>query len=440
MQNRLKLNFGLETAEERIQFIETYIVQFKDLTNSEASTIADYLLWGKDANGTPIGKDTGLETRWTKPNEAESLDAVLENPAMSNAQLYTLNDAVVLKKGRDVFDRDEARREAPEFLRPTFEELWKTIDEIELEINFYEIKVGKREKPPRDELIKRFDDEEIERIRAAAHKLNQYGYLKLRGRIRELRTEQFTIRDSYRSTFNITQSVYMPKNNSFVFDCDVEVLPLGLKEGMVGELIFQSNFDPAALNEEQLRLISGLVWRKKNIDRQDKEIFDFRQLEAVYQLYLFKEEFDERLEQVEIDHVVENNLEKLLDTLRFYEEIADLTDVQREILRLKEKKEKNSDIASYINKKYGKSYTANYISTIFKQKIIVKINEAVQLHQDTIENCFFPENFKKCSDCGRILLLDGRNWVKKTRSKDGFQSRCKRCEREARKKKKEASN
>ena len=434
MQNRLKLDFTLETAEERANFISTYVVQFTNLTNAEASTIADYLLWGKDENGVPIGKDTGLETRWTKPNEAESLDAVLENPAMSNAQLYTLNDAVVLKKGRDVFDRDEARREAPTFLRQTFEELWKTIDEIELKINFYEIKVGKREKPPRDELIKRFTDEEVERIRAAAHKLNQYGYLKLRGRIKELRTEQFTIRDSYRSTFNITQSTYAPKDRSFVFDCDVEVLPLGLKEGLVGELIFDVNFDPARLNEEQLRLISGLVWKKKTSEK--KEIFDFRELEAVYQLYLFREEFDERLEQVKIDHIVENNLEKLLDTLKFYEEIADLTDVQREILRLKEKKEKNADIASYINKKYGKSYTANYISTIFKQKIIVKINEAVKLHQDTIENCFFKENFKRCSDCGRILLLDGRNWVKKTRSKDGFQSRCKRCEREARKKKK----
>ena len=438
MGNRLKLDFSLESAIDRANFISSYIVQFPDLTSSEASTIADYLLWGKDEQGVPIGKDTGLETRWSKPNEAESLDAVLENPALSNAQLYTLNDAVVLKKGRDVFDRAEARKEAPAFLQQTFEELWKTIDEIELEINLYEERVGKRDKPPREELVKRFEDEEVERIRAASQKLNQYGYLKLRHRIRELRTEQFTIRDSYRSTFNITQSVYSPKDKSFVFDCDVEVLPLGLKEGAVGELIFDEKFDPRALDEEQLRLISGLIWKKKTSLKP--EVFDFRELESVYQLYLFREEFDDRLEQVKYDHVVENNLDKLLETLQFYESIADLTDIQREILRLKEKKEKNADIAGYINRKYGKSYTANYISTIFKQKIIVKINEAVKLHQDTIENCFFPENFKQCTDCGRILLLDGRNWVKKTRSKDGFQSRCKRCEREMRQKKKEASN
>ena len=433
--NRLKLDFSLETAQERAAFIETYIVQFPDLTPSEASTIADYLLWGKTEDGTPLGAGTDLKTKWTKTNETESLNAVLENPTMANTQLYALNDAIILKKGRNVFSREEAREKAPEYLKKTFEDLWRLIDEIELEINFYEERVGKRDKPPRQELLNRFTEEDIEHIRARSQKLNQYKYLKLRHRLKELRTEQFTIRDSYKPTFNITQSIYSPKNNSFVFDCDVEVLPLGVKEGVIGDLIFDIEFDPGALNDRQLNLINELIWKKKNVDCAAAKIFDFRELDAVYQLYLFKDEFNDRLEQVKFDHVVENNLENLLETLNFYESIADLTDIQQEILRLKEKKEKNTDIAGYINKKYGKSYTANYISTIFKQKIIVKINEAVKLHQDTIENCFFKENFKRCTDCGRILLLDGRNWVKKSRSKDGFQNRCKRCERELRKRK-----
>ena len=152
---------------------------------------------------------------------------------------------------------------------------------------------------------------------------------------------------------------------------------------------------------------------------------------------MFKEDFKDRTEEVKMDHVVDNNTEKLLETLDFYERIADLTDIQREILKMKERKVRNADIAGYVNKKYGKSYTANYISTIFRQKIIVKINEAAELHRETVENYFFPENFKKCSDCGRILLLDARNWVRKVRSKDGFKNRCKRCEREQRKRKKE---
>ena len=433
--NRLKLNFALETAKERADFIETYIKQFPDLTQSEAATIADYLLWGKTEDGKPLGAGTGLETRWSKPKEAESLDAVLENPALANTQLYSLNDAVVLKKNRDVFSRKEAREKAPPFLVNIFEDLWRTIDETELEINFYEIESGKRNKPPRDELLKRFTDEEAELIRARSQKLSQYSYLKLRHRLRELRTEQFTIRDSYKSTFNITQSIYSPRDNTLVFDCDIQVLPLGLIEGEAGELIFDVDFDPGALNEEQLKTISDLVWKKKEIDSEKSKIFDFRELDMVYYLYLFKEEFDDRIARVKSDYVVENNLDSLLKTLKFYESIADLTDIQKEILYLKEKKEKNVDIANYINKKYDKSYTANYISTIFKQKIITKINEAARIHQDTIENCFFPENFKKCTECGRILLLDGRNWIKKSRNKDGFQNRCKRCEREVRKRK-----
>ena len=70
--NRLKLDFSLETAQERKDFIDTYIVQFTDLTNAEAETIANYLLWGKTEEGVALGADTELATKWTKTN-AKSL-------------------------------------------------------------------------------------------------------------------------------------------------------------------------------------------------------------------------------------------------------------------------------------------------------------------------------------------------------------------------------
>ena len=431
--NRLKLDFTLESAQERSQFIDTYIVQFPDLTNSEAETIANYLLWGKDSKGKAVGAETELETKWSKANELDSLDAVLENPALANTQIHPLSEAVPLRKKRVVFSRSETRKNAPPHLLHVFEDLWRAIDELDLEINLYEERVGKRDKPPREELLKRFTDSEIEVIREKSKKLNQYTYLKKRHELIEMRREQFTLSDSYTSTLNLTNSIFQTHNNSIVFDCEVEVLPLGLKKGTAADLIFNLNFDPAALNEEQLRTISKLVWKKKAY--AGDRFFDFRDLEAVYQLYLYKLDFLEQIERDKESINVESNLEDLLETLNFYEQLADLNEVQLEILRLKEKHEKNSDIAYYINKKYGKSYTANYISTIFRQKIIVKINEAAELHRDTIENCFFPENFKKCPDCGRVLLLDGRNWVKKSRSKDGFQNKCKRCEKEQRKKK-----
>ena len=60
-QNRLKLDFSLETAEERKNFLSTYLVQFDNLTQTELATLADYLLWGKDESGEAIGKGTGLK-------------------------------------------------------------------------------------------------------------------------------------------------------------------------------------------------------------------------------------------------------------------------------------------------------------------------------------------------------------------------------------------
>ena len=434
MKNRLKLNFSLETAEERKNFIDTYIVQFPDLTRSEAETIANYLLWGKDQKGVPIGAETELETKWSKTNsDIESLESLLENPVSKTLYFKSLNDSVPIKKGRVVFNRDKVRKEAPPYLLKIFEDLWRQIDEDDLLINYYEIKVGKRTKPPRDELLRRFSEEDRQEIENAAQQLNQYNYLKKRHELIELRREQFTLQDSFQTTINLHQNFLSFFNGSISFETDINVLPLGLAAGPMKELIFNKEFDPAALNEEQLQKISDFIWKKKN--KVDSNSLDFRNLEVIYQIYLFKEDFIDQIEKEKEAHQLEGNLKDLLDTLDFYESITDLTEVQLEILRLKEKHIKNSDIASYINKKYGKSYTANYISTIFRQKIISKINEAVELHRETIENCFFPENFKKCSDCGRVLLLDGRNWVRKARSKDGFQNKCKRCEREGRKKK-----
>jgi hypothetical protein len=73
---------------------------------------------------------------------------------------------------------------------------------------------------------------------------------------------------------------------------------------------------------------------------------------------------------------------------------------------------------------------------IYRQKIIPAIIEAVQYHLRVCENLFFPEEFKECNTCGRLLLRDSYNFVRKSRSKDGFTNRCKRCDKADRERKK----
>ena len=119
-------------------------------------------------------------------------------------------------------------------------------------------------------------------------------------------------------------------------------------------------------------------------------------------------------------------------TLEYYIERAELSELQQHILDLKLKKVRNVDIAFEVNKKWGKSYTPNYISTIFRQRIIPKINEAAAHHEQVVSNLPFEEEFKTCTGCGRTLLRNADNFTRKARSKDGFTSRCKACEKSAR--------
>jgi hypothetical protein len=172
-----------------------------------------------------------------------------------------------------------------------------------------------------------------------------------------------------------------------------------------------------------------LYWEKQNYKPTGTQRYiDFRNLEHVYQMFQMFFELDSAADDAEL----ESRLPQLMDTLKFYIDQAELSEIHREILDLKLRKIKNVDIAITINKKWGKTYTPNYISTIFRQRIIPLINEAAAYHEKLVSNVFFEEEFKTCVDCGRTLLRDADNFTRKARSKDGFTNRCKACEKQAR--------
>ena len=126
---------------------------------------------------------------------------------------------------------------------------------------------------------------------------------------------------------------------------------------------------------------------------------------------------------------LESTLRGLFKTFEWYKDRAQLTPLENEVFQLKMARNQNQTIADHINKKYQKTYNSNYISTIFHQKVLAKIQGAALLHQKYAENIFFPENFKKCKDCGETLLLDTEFFMRRKSSKDGFSCRCKKCDR-----------
>lgn len=439
--NRLKLDFSIQTTDGRRDFVNEYVqlpqFQKNPLNESELETIANYILWGKDPDGLNVTQrgEIQIETRnktWQR-DDTESLDALMESPTFSEASLRRPTEART-RVAREVFDRKKTLKECPEHLVPVFQDLFDRIDYIELQLNFYEFAHGKRKEPPRESLQKRFTEAQIANAQTVVAKWNQFKYLKQRHLIVELRREQFTLRDTYIER-HVRHTPIEPEIDPVDpdFDAEIPVFPLGLKAGPIGALLFKDeiNLNPSTYSESDLQKVLQFYWDKKS-DARPAIFFDFANLEHIYELFGQLNELEESVGALSVN----SNLSKLLETLKYYIGMTDLTEAQREILDLKINKVKNQDIADAINKKYGKSYTANYISTIFRQKIIPRINETAEFHAKIVENLSFPENFKKCTGCGKVLLIDPDKFVRKSRSKDGFSTRCKICDRNDRQKKK----
>lgn len=441
MANRLHLDFSIPGTHDRKAFVDEYVQRPEfiraPLTDDELETIANYILWGKDPDGTNVTQrgEIQIETRnktWQR-DDTESLDAMMESPTFNEASLRRPTEART-KIAREVFDRNEALAQCPSHMKPIFEELFARIDKLELSIHWYEFDHGKRKEEPRSALQKRFTPEEVCAARKTAATWNQYKYLKQRHLIVELRREQFTLRDSYierHMRHTPPEPDLDPVNLDF--DAEIPVFPLGLVGTPFSDLVFktETELNPYTYTEDEIDTLIRHYWSKKQQSRPQL-FFDFGELEHVYELFGQLNEIEEDLDALPL----ESNMKKLLDTLKYYIALTDLNEAQKEILDLKINKVKNQDIADQINKKYGKSYTANYISTIFRQKIIPHINETANFHALIIENMCFEENFKKCNGCGKILLIDAENFVRKSRSKDGFSTKCKKCDRADRQKKK----
>lgn len=451
MKNRLSLDFTLNEIDERQQFIQSYLEQDefkkKPPTNDELEKIANYLLWGKESDGkSPAQKNLiQIETKnktWAKTDTegtTQSLNELLENPNFDENLIQSINEALPTKKKREVFSRTEALSEAPPELIPEFQKLWARIDHIDLRISLYEEIIGKRTKPIRSELLTRFSLEEIEREKEAAAQLTQRAYLRLRHQLVQLRATQYSLRDTYRNFIQKESRIHLRPSREFpLFEEDISVLPLGtFGEDKLSHLIFstQDFFAEEEFSTKAAKKISTFLWEKKN-SSTTSQFVDFRNEKHVYQLLLCANEIQQEAE-ITTSPEHKDSLFGILRALNYYIENARLTDLQRDILFGKMAHIRNEDIRDDINKKYNHHYTVNYISTIFTKQVIREICAAATLHLEVLESFCFPENFKRCNCCGKVLLKVPYNFVRKTHSFDGFCNRCKVCDKVARQRNKE---
>ena len=431
--NNVQLDFSLSTDKERLTYINNYI-DTKNFSEDDLELMANYLLWGKDENGlnSVQRKEVEINTKsktWDK-KEIESLDNLMDNPSFcENLAIKT----VPTKRTRETFNREEALQYAPEAAKETYLCLFQQIDQLDLLLNFYDIKTGKRKTPPRAELLNKFTVEEQQYYQQKAQKINPFGYLKLRHYLVDLRRQQFFIKDSYSSNVQNDRVINNMSVPAPVISIDIPVLPLGLiTDQTLGGLLFRKPHDinPYIYTPNEKELIFDYIDELEEHFNDKPMYFDFRDEDHLYNFLLnYHDLMDSAREQGDL-----SVLKNLFFTLEYYVNFTKLPDMFRDMLTLKIDKTPNQEIANIINKRYGKSYSANYISTIFKQKIIKQLCDNATYHWEMISNLRNKEHFKKCIDCGQWYLRDSRNFMKKSRSKDGFSNRCKKCERILRKK------
>lgn len=391
----VQLNFSLSTSSERRDFIEKYLEQNKDkkFSNNDLETIANYILYGKDSDtGESIvdRKEVQIKTKYNSysKKEPESLDELIESP--------TFDERVFVQ------DRNRYRVIKPKIDRekdadvPGIQELWKSIDRYQ---HIIDANTGKVDDP-------------------AAPKLSSIQLYKFKHMVIDLRRQQFYLRDMVKPTICMfgtnARKVYQQDDTSIPWDfssSNFSIAPLGV---LIGK-------DEKFYNPREYR------GPEYTYNSNAKYIVDFRNPEHIY--YLLENYEDLRISS---DNKPESTIGFLLDTLDFYIEKANLTEPKKVILAYKKNKIQNEIIREKLQKEFGLTHSANYISTIWKQKICKEIADAAQLHYDYYLNRNKQFVWKKCNQCGKIKLKDTREFMRKSRSSDGLASRCKECDRENR--------
>lgn len=447
-KSTLSLDWTLETAVERTDFLENYLANRTiPLSESDLEMCGNYILWGRGSNGLNAEQEgyVQLERRnstWASSANARqvsSIEELTENPTFDEAQFHSLADTTY-KTPKPNFSREECLRKAPPEFIPMLRDLFSRIDRVELSIGFYDRAHGKRKTDLPERLTRKFSPEELFDLEERALSWTNGQYLKKKHLLVELRREQYTIKDSF------SNSLMARPTNKFVEEvsptfCGPEseedgflVLPLGLSgfarqaQGKSKSINWFLEFeelagkkdDPAYQTQArklECRLVERGICQPKKASRahadravkkaQDpqggvsnsmanlespktpKSTFAALPQKSVIPFGFLTIDFRDpthicRLLDSQKLLITDPSLSQVRDTLDFYVRQANLTPVQQKVLELKLAGKQNMDIKEIVNKEFGRSYQTNYISTIYRQYVAPAIADAATRHLEIV--------------------------------------------------------
>lgn len=378
--SKFLLDFNIYYAEDRLNAIRN--IDLASLSPLELETVTNYVLYGKDKDDSSSvdRKEIQIKTKFSsyQKERTTSLDELMESPTFDeNILLKNKNNYKVVKPKLDP---------AKAALIPGMKELQEDIAKL-------------------DDLVKN-------------GKMSPRQRYLLKHHLIQIRSQQYYLYDSKYPTYQI-QPNRMEYHTSYLeFQGNYPILPRGV---MREENDMEFRFPRlGAYNDVR-------IYTDEEVEQLKGFYIDFRNTEHLYQLIINYEDL-----KVENEARPDSPIHNLLWTLDFYIEKANLTEQQLFIVNKKKKRYPNKDISAALLKELGISHQENYVSSIWN-RCLKLIAEAVELNYDEFLARNYDKAWKVCNKCGRELLRDNRNFVKKSKAADGLTSRCKQCDKLMRK-------
>lgn len=160
--------------------------------------------------------------------------------------------------------------------------------------------------------------------------------------------------------------------------------------------------------------------------------FDLRDPNSWLQLLPYYNTIYNAKLEAEERHDIESEAPALWNTIQYYFDRALMQAEYRLIVEMKSENWRNEDINNELRRRNLKTFSVNYISTIYKKRIPKLLAQAVEAHYELTLALDQPDEWKHCSKCGKLLHLDSNHFRRLGKSKDGYVSSCKQCDKKKR--------
>lgn len=321
--------------------------------------------------------------------------------------------------------------------------LWRSIDELDYGITFWEMNNGKRRAglAPRSELYERLFlnlsislghiaatgefDTYLSNIESNAAAWSEREKGQWKKKLTEYRTEQYVLQDTIkgeciRGVINPALWWSEDKDENLIID----ILPFS-------DFSFAFRY-PQEENFSQ-EFMTKSVMALRNLDEKEgKEgVLDFRDPVQVKKFIQFAEELQDYVQKKGIIHA--EMVDKALHWFQYFVNRCNLTPEEELILKFKIAKKGNKDIMKALEERGLTPYKENYISTVYTKRVLNAIAAQAQECQRMIEYITMGRGvFKECSECHRLIPRNSIYFNQRNNTKDGFYSDCKECRKKKR--------